>query len=121
MKLADLSAVQLQSLIRLVKEKEALAARLGQIEQRIQEIEDGVAPLHKPRKIRRWSRRDGRKATILRALEAAGVKGLNLRQIAEEVGISYASVRVWFSTTGKGLDKIEKLAPATYRFVPTES
>lgn len=37
------------------------------------------------------------------------------------LGSGYPSVSVWFSATGKKVAGIEKIAPATYRYIPSGS
>jgi hypothetical protein len=52
---------------------------------------------------------------IIRALGAAGEKGLKIKDLAEKVGANYRNVSVWFVTTGKKYPKVKKVAPAHYK------
>jgi hypothetical protein len=52
---------------------------------------------------------------IIRALGAAGDKGLKIKDLADKVGANYRNVSVWFVTTGKKYPKVKKVAPAHYR------
>lgn len=52
---------------------------------------------------------------IIRALGAAGDKGLKIKDLAEKVGANYRNVSVWFVTTGKNYPKVKKVAPAHYK------
>lgn len=54
-------------------------------------------------------------ANILKSLEAAGDKGLTIKDLAEKTGAKYRNVAVWFVTTGKNFPKIKKIAPATFK------
>jgi len=60
------------------------------------------------------SRRGGLKERIIRALRAAGDKGVTVKDLAGRLGKSYGNVSVWFHTTGKGVKEIEKVAPGKY-------
>ena len=121
MSLAELNSSQLEKLVILLREKEAVIARLKKVEHLLQSFENGAAPSASVKKLRRRSRQSSRKNGILRALKAAGSDGLTVRQIAEKIGSSYANVSVWFSSTGRKVVGIKKLAPATYRYLPPRS
>src|SRR5437667_8479519 len=47
--------------------------------------------------------RGGLKVRIMRALRAAGEKGVTVKDLAGRLGKSYGSISVWFHTTGKGV------------------
>ena len=57
-------------------------------------------------------RSGGLKDRILALLEAAGDKGIRVKDIAAKLGSKAANISVWFSTTGK--DITTKLAPGLY-------
>lgn len=61
------------------------------------------------------ARRGELSENIIKALEAAGDKGLKIKDLAEEVGANYRNVSVWFVTTGKNYPKVKKVAPAHYK------
>jgi len=52
---------------------------------------------------------------VLKNLEAAGEKGLTIKDLATKTGAKYRNVAVWFVTTGKNYPKIKKVAPAHYK------
>ncbi len=54
-------------------------------------------------------------SAILGALEKAGAQGMTVREISEKVGVPYKNVYIWFVTTGKKNNSIQRIAPATYR------
>src|SRR5207249_7624849 len=49
------------------------------------------------------SPRGGLKGRIIRALRAAGGKGVTVTDLAAKLGKSYGNISVWFHTTGKGV------------------
>ena len=61
------------------------------------------------------SKRGQLSARIMRELEAAGSKGITVRDLSNKVGAKYKNVYIWFATTGKKNAKIKKVAPATFR------
>jgi len=60
------------------------------------------------------SPRGGLKGRIIRALRAAGDKGVTVKDLAGKLGKSYGNISVWFHTTGKGVKGIEKVAPGKF-------
>jgi len=52
---------------------------------------------------------------IIRALGAAGDKGLKIKELADQVEANYRNVSVWFVTTGKKFPKVKKVGPAHYK------
>ncbi len=54
-------------------------------------------------------------SNIIGALEAAGDKGLKIKELAEQIGANYRNVSVWFVTTGKNYPKVKKVAAAHYK------
>ena len=60
------------------------------------------------------SPRGGLKGRIIRALRAAGDKGVTVKDLAGKFGRSYGSISLWFHTTGKGVKEIKKVAPGKF-------
>ena len=60
------------------------------------------------------SPRGGLKGRIIRALRAAGGKGVTVTDLAAKLGKSYGNISVWFHTTGKGVKEIKKVAPGRF-------
>jgi len=50
----------------------------------------------------------------MRALRAAGEKGVTVKDLAGRLGKSYGSISVWFHTTGKGVKEVKKVAPGKF-------
>jgi hypothetical protein len=61
------------------------------------------------------SKRGQLSENILKSLEAAGEKGLTIKDLAAKTGAKYRNVAVWFVTTGKNYPKIKKIAPAHFK------
>ena len=55
------------------------------------------------------------KAKILRALQAAGQRGLTIQQLSDKLGVKSANLYVWFADTGRKVRGLKKIAPAKYR------
>ncbi len=56
------------------------------------------------------------KAAILKVLKKAGKRGRTIRELADDVGVLSANIHVWFSTTGKRIDGLEKIGEARWRY-----
>jgi hypothetical protein len=60
------------------------------------------------------SRRGQLKEQIIQLIQAAGKKGIHVKEIVEKTGAKDPNVRVWFYSTGKKIKNIKQVAPATY-------
>ena len=121
MSLSSLTSVQLHRLIELVKEKEALQAKLAQVERSLADLESGEvtkddAPA-KRRGPRRGRRRAALKDGLLKTLQAAGKEGLSVKELATSLKAKPASVSVWFYTTGKKIKGIKKVGKARFAYI----
>ncbi len=63
-------------------------------------------------------RRGALKARILAALRAAGDKGVGVRELSAKLGVKNQNVHVWFSSTGKKIAAIQRVAAGRYRLRP---
>ena len=54
-------------------------------------------------------------AGIMEQLQSAGKSGISVRDIAQNLGIDYKNVSIWFSTTGKKNGKVKKIDRGMYR------
>jgi len=86
------------------------ALRRGASRRRISKAVKGRSSVQK----RMVSPRGGLKARIIRALRAAGDKGVTVKDLARKLGKSYGNISVWFHTTGKGVKEIEKVSPGKF-------
>jgi hypothetical protein len=122
MALTDLSSVQLERLVQLIKEKETLQTRLDQVNHSLEALERGdtshesKAGKTRPR-VRGRRRRGGLKEGLLKALEAAGKEGITVKELAASLKANPASVSVWFYTTGKKIKGIKKVGKAKFAYV----
>jgi len=120
--LSNLSTHQLDSLLRLLREKEALQAKLAKIAAEIDHL-DAPPVITSPRLTRRprkRRRRAGktRKDSVLEVLAKAGPTGLSVQEIANQAKIKLGSVSVWLYTTGKKVPGLKKVSPGRYTYQP---
>jgi hypothetical protein len=119
MSLSSLTSVQLHRLIELVKEKEAIQAKLAQVERSLDSLQSGTATNEKPPAKKRGPRRRRRAAlkdALLKKLLAAGKAGLTVKELASSLNAKVASVSVWFYTTGKKIKGIKKVGKARFAY-----
>jgi hypothetical protein len=121
MALSDLSSAQVERLVELIKEKEAVQARLVQVQRALDSLVDGVPVeekvLGKARGPRRSRRRASLKDSLLKELRSAGKVGLTVKELAHRIKAKPTSVSVWFYTTGKKLKGIKKVSPGHFTLV----
>jgi hypothetical protein len=60
------------------------------------------------------AKRGALKEGILQALQAAGPEGISISDLASQLDVDAKNVNVWFSTTGKKIEGLTKLAPGRY-------
>lgn len=117
MALASLSSLQLRQLIRLVKEKETLQAKLNRVSQALLALENGGTGSSVPARTRRRRRRSSLQEAILPKLQAAGKTGLSVQELSAALSAKPASVSVWLYTTGKKIKGIKKIGRGRFAFV----
>jgi hypothetical protein len=129
MNLSALSLKQLEHIVGLLKEKEALQAKLDEINRDLQGMENGKvsAPSaseslnHSPRskRIKKRSRRKGGlQEAVLKVLKSAGAKGLTVKQLAAQAKVKKSSLAVWLYTSGKKISGFKKVAPGVFAYTP---
>jgi hypothetical protein len=129
MNLSALSLKQLEHIVGLLKEKEALQAKLDEINRDLQGIENGKvsAPStseslnYSPRSKRikkRSRRRGGLQEAVLKVLKSAGAKGLTVKQLADQAKVKKSSLAVWLYTSGKKISGFKKIAPGVFAYTP---
>lgn len=121
MALIDLSSAQLERLIELIKEKEAIQAKLVQVERTLDALHGGT-PAEKKSPVKQRGPRRGRrntklKDTLLKELQAAGKEGLTIKDLASRIKANTASVSVWFYTTGKKIKAIKKVGTGRFAYI----
>jgi transposase-like protein len=125
MNLLQLTSADLKGIAGLLKEKEALLARIARIDSRLMAYVGGGAPVAAPARAKAAgkaaakpafrARRPGKlKAKVIALLQGAGKGGISVREIAAKLGLNPQRIYVWFNSTGKGIREVKKVAPATY-------
>jgi hypothetical protein len=111
-------------LIKLIKQKESLTAKLEKIDGELQSIESGgSAPKRRGRKpgsvavrAKAGKRKRGKrlKEPLLKALKAAGASGITVKDLSAKLKVKPGNVFSWFYTTGKKIKGITKVGEARY-------
>lgn len=118
MKLSNLSSAQLNQIARLIAKKETLLTRLVKIDAELAKFEG--SPLAVAASVKATGTRKARKGgvklkdSILKALAAAGAKGVKVGDLAKKLGVKPGNVFSWFYTTGKKNNAIKKVGEARY-------
>ena len=129
MNLSALSLNQLEHIVGLLKEKEALQAKLDDVNRDLQRLENGEAsapnaPKNFNRSTRskrvkkRFRRRGGLQQAVLKALTSAGAKGLTVKQLSVRAKVKRSSLAVWLYTSGKKIAGFKKIAPGVFAYTP---
>lgn len=120
MKLSNLSSAQLNQITRLISKKETLLGRIAKIDAQLAKFDGSplaiAAVSSKAPAAARKSRKGGVKLkdAILKALTAAGAKGVKVGDLAKKLGVKPGNVFSWFYTTGKKNTAIKKVGEARY-------
>lgn len=137
MNLSQLTSSDLKVIAQLVKEKEALEARLAKVNARLaafsSEAPAAPAKAAGAKRVKAARRRPAAPAEpsagaartprqrpgklkdkIIALLQGAGKSGITVRDIAGKLGLHPQRIYVWFNATGKTIKEIKKVAPATY-------
>jgi hypothetical protein len=113
-------------IITLVELKDTLKAQIAKIDAELADFSAGgpaTPPPGKPgRKAGRQAKskrpaRGALKTAIIELLAGAGKPGATVKEIAARLKVKPGNVHVWFSSTGKTIREIRKLAPAKYAWV----
>ena len=133
MNIESFTSASMRSLVSLAEKREKLLEQVQSLESEIAAVLSNlptkIATGKKGRtfksvikstrgsKVERKGQKPGAlKERILEMLRAAGDMGVTVSEIAEELSIRPANVHVWFSTTGKRLEEVKKVAPGRFRF-----
>jgi uncharacterized protein YjcR len=129
MSLSNLSSAQLARLIRLIKQKESLQAKVESIDAEITALEGGTSvpkrrgrkPGRPPGSVAKVGRKPGRKSKrlkepLLKALAAAGASGIKVKDLATQLKVKPGNIFSWFYTTGKKIKGIKKVGEAKYAY-----
>jgi hypothetical protein len=126
MKPTDLSVAQLERIIPLLKEKESLQAQLDKVNAALSRLENDqtatakneALPIASKTTNRRTKRRGGLRAAVLKVLEAAGAKGMPVKELASKAKVNRGSLNTWLYTSGKKIPGLKKLAPGMFAYKP---
>jgi hypothetical protein len=125
--LRNIPSAMLRKLVVLSERKEALMARVQEIEQQMLRLQrraesrdnrptqlrvtrPGLRKVH-----RRQTGRGELKKKILAALRAAGKQGITVGDLSKKLRVKRANLYVWFNGTGRNIRAVKKIAPAKYR------
>ena len=125
MALSHLSSAQIKRLIKLVKEKETLEAKLTSVSSEIDSLEGssvgrpggrrrGRPPGSKNAKGGKGRKSARLKEPLLKALKAAGSSGITVKDLAAKLKVKPGNIFSWFYTTGKKIKEIKKVGEARY-------
>jgi len=130
--LRNIPSSALKQLVKLSERKEALMARIQEIDREMVRVqsrfgiplqnrdEDTPVTVSRAGHGRSVVRRAGRgalKEKIMRALQAAGSKGATIAELSKKLGVPSANLYVWFSDTGRNVHGLKKIGPAKYRLL----
>jgi hypothetical protein len=128
--LRNIPSAILRKLVVLSERKEALMARVQEIEQEMLRVQRSVESAggrgDKPaqltitrpglRRVRRQQTGRGElKQKIVSALRAAGERGITIGDLSKKLRVKRANLYVWFNGTGRNIRAIKKIGPAKYR------
>ena len=123
----NINTAVLRQILKLTERKEALIIELSKIEKEIEDSFKGKTPflssaqkslpVSKKFQVKktRNKQRGKLKDIILVALAEAGASGIKVTALAEQLGIKTANIHTWFSTIGKKISEIERIAPGRFR------
>ncbi len=116
----------LRELVKLSERKEALMARIQEIDRRMVRVQATFGiPVHGDEQAapvtvsgmtrRRRAKRGALKEKIVGALRKAGKRGATIRELAAKLHVPSANLYVWFNGTGRNVPGIRKIGVAKYR------
>jgi nucleoid-associated protein YgaU len=136
MDISKITTAVLKNVLKLTEKRESLLSELAKVEQTIASAygakasaasakptaRRGRAPKAAPvkktaaRSAKSNGRRGALKDSIIDALQAAGEKGIGVKELSEKLGVKNQNVHVWFSSTGRKLANIQKVGAGKYRW-----
>ena len=112
MSISQLSINELKQAIRLIEQKEALLAKIAEIDRKLEALGSGQGK-SKPQKTNRakttGSKRRMVTAEILTELMKGGDKGTESIVLAKKLRLSSSRLSAWFATTGKKYKEIKRI------------
>jgi hypothetical protein len=121
MNISSLTQSDIKQIEKLVTRKEALQAEIDRINAELTAVFGGQAGADaaqgKPGSDFTHQKRGALKDAIIELLKGAGKPGIAVKEIAARVNARPGNIHVWFTSTGKKVKEIKKIAPATYAWV----
>lgn len=129
MDITQLTSQDLRRLSALLEAKEKFQAKLNEINAQLVAFGEGTssgpakgparakrraAGAKAPKRRRGGAPRGALQEGIVGALQAAGGKGVHIKELSAKLGVKVPNLRVWFLTTGKKNKSIKKVAKATF-------
>ncbi len=112
----------LNRIVELVEQKEALQAQVAKIDAELASFQPGEPAAPAQDKPGRQSKTElaakgALKAAIIELLKGAGSAGLTVKEIAARLKAKPGNIHVWFSSTGKRVKEINKVGTGQYAWV----
>ena len=122
MNLANISASDFTKIAKLLKAKDALLAKVADIDAELSAFEGGGKPGKRGPKPGRKAagpraKRGALKEIVVGLLKGAGNEGMSVKDIAAKAGVKSTNVHAWFFTTGKKIKEIKKTGKSVYSWV----
>lgn len=126
--LRDIPSAALKQLVKLSERKEALMARIQEIDREMVRVQNKFGIPSKDRDsasvtvsdtsrplARQRAGRGALKEKIVRALRERGAKGATVGELSQKLNVATANLYVWFNSTGKNVRGLKKIGTAKYR------
>jgi hypothetical protein len=112
----------LNRIVELVEQKEALQAQVAKIDAELASFQPGEPAAPAQDKPGRQSKTElaakgTLKAAIIELLKGAGSAGLTVKEVAARLKAKPGNIHVWFSSTGKRVKEINKVGTGQYAWV----
>lgn len=126
MNFSNITTASIRQLTKIVERKDQLVQEIAEIEAQMAAVLSGQPAPKTPKgsvkkaepKVRRGKRGSVAKS-IIAALEAAGSEGVQVTDLAQQLGIKGANLHAWFAATGK--KHAERIGRGRYRIMATAS
>jgi hypothetical protein len=125
--LRDIPSAALKELVKLSERKEALMARIQEIDREMLGVQNrfgipskdeqsAVTVSGTSRQSRRQrAQRGALKEKIVATLRERGAKGATVGELSQKLNVPSANLYVWFNSTGKNVRGLRKVGTAKYR------
>lgn len=118
MNLSTLTSEQFRKIVDLLKQREALVAKLNEVEKKLSRLNAVKSKKERSPKTVRSTQKLSLKDEVLQVLAAAGKKGLRVRDLAKTVKRTSQHLSVWFSTAGRKVNGLKRVGYGHYAYHP---